>query len=103
LSYLATIPFYDSTPQVYKDKVNAFFKQMHTPVNFAEEVGESEDLRQLKMMGAFSVVIGVFVLGILVTARDARSVASILFVGLSIITVGSFLAWMGLRSEKNKP
>lgn len=102
LSYLATIPFYGKTPQVYKDKVNAFFKQMHTPVNFAEEVGESEDLRQLKMMGAFSVVIGLFVLGILVTARDARSVASILFVGLTIITVGCFLSWMGWRSEKRK-
>lgn len=55
------------------------------------------------MMGAFSVVIGVFVLGILVTARDAHSVASILFVGLTIIIVGSFLAWMGWRSDRKKP
>lgn len=41
----------------YKKKSEEFFKQLHTPVNYKEEVGVSTDHNQLKVMGNISCIL----------------------------------------------
>lgn len=44
--FLGTRAFYNRTSQAYKDQVEGFFEQMHRPVDFAKEIGESTDNHQ---------------------------------------------------------
>lgn len=58
LAYLATLPFWSKAPESYRKQVDEFFKRMETPVDFEREVGHSNDARQLKFIGFFSLLIG---------------------------------------------
>lgn len=57
-AYLATLPFWKTSSTAYLNQVEEFFRRMGTPVNFALEVGEANDSRQLRVIGNFCMVIG---------------------------------------------
>jgi SSS family transporter len=59
--FLSTIPFWSTSTVTYREKVNAFFKKMHTPVDFEKEIGGATDTRQLKIIGWFALAIGLFI------------------------------------------
>jgi Na+/proline symporter len=98
-SYLATMPFWKYASVSYKQQVDDFFTTMHTPVDFEKEVGGGNDLSQLKIMGLFSAVIGIFICLLVVLPNPMSGRLVILFVGGTVALVGGLLAWLGTRNS----
>ena len=78
--------------------MDRFFKNMHTPIDFEKEVGPANDLSQLNIMGAFAIIIGVFVCGLVLLDNPMAGRLGILFVGGFVATVGLLFVWAGRRS-----
>jgi len=86
----------------YRQKVNHFFKTMLTPVDFAKEVGQPNDLSQLKIVGGFAVGIGLFICGLMVLPNPIDGRLSILFVGGFVLVVGLSLVLTGVFSKSSR-
>ena len=105
LSFLVTIPFWRYSSKKYQEQVKTFYKRMTTPVDFAKEVGEENDGRQLKIMGCFSVITGVFVNCLTFLPENDWSLKGrlgILFVGGIIILIGLLLILAARKADKIK-
>ncbi len=103
VGFFATVPFWNTAPGAYRDKVDTFFARMHRPIDFAAEVGPGNDLSQLKIVGAFGLVMGCCIC-LLVLMQDALSgVLAVLFVGGFVATMGALLFWLGSRSTRKTP
>ncbi len=105
LAYLATLPFWKRSPESYKRQVDEFFGRMATPVDFAKEVGEGNDARQLRVIGLFSILLGSLteLLLILPNPWGLNGRLGIVAVGGTGIAVGClmvFVAWRRSRPEK---
>ncbi|MCC5833145.1 MAG: hypothetical protein JJU20_00285 [Opitutales bacterium] len=85
---LISMPFWRLTSVVYREKVKDFFERMHTPIQFEEEIGQSEDVLQLKRIGLFSLCVGGFVLVLLVLPNDAAGRIGIFCIGALISLIG---------------
>jgi SSS family transporter len=108
-SFLLTVPFWRTSPESYKKKSREFFKRMTTPIDFAKEVGEANDGRQLKIMGSFATLTGTFVNCLIFLPGNDWSMkgrSGILFVGGTIVLVGLLLILAGhtadIRSKKKQ-
>ena len=100
LAFLATMPFWEATSQEYKNRVLAFYKRMHTPVDFEKEVGKPNDPGQLKLVGYVSASIGVFVSLLLVVPNPLAGRFQILFVAGFIFIFGGSMVLAGKIMEK---
>lgn len=83
----------------YKKQVDGFFEQIHTPVNFEEEIGEANDYRQLRILGSLAMVVGVGICLILLVSLPGDR-AAVLGVGGSILLVGVFMYGCGRRLRR---
>ena len=92
LGFLLTLPFWKTSSTEYHAKVERFFKNMHTPIDFAKEVGEGNDLSQLNIMGAFAIIIGGFICALVVITQPQAPMQS----RLGILFVGGFVALVGI-------
>lgn len=81
--------FWRLSSPVYRRHVQAFFERMRTPVDFAQEIGEDNDLVQLRLMGWFSTVMGVFILGLMALPSEGSGRLNILIVGGVILLCGA--------------
>jgi Na+/proline symporter len=61
LWFLLTVLFYRFTSQKFKDRIEEFFANMHTPIDFEKEVGESKDNAQSSILGVLCVIYGGFI------------------------------------------
>ena len=61
VAFFITIPFARFNKPEYRERVDAFFKTMDTPIDFEKEVGQTNDLRQLKVIGYFTLALGLFI------------------------------------------
>jgi len=98
LGFLATVPFWRTASAEYRAKVDRFFANMHTPIDFEKEVGEGNDLSQLKIMGGFALAIGVFVCSLTILDNPWAGRLGILFVGGFVGIAGLILIIIGRRS-----
>ena len=98
LGFLLTMPFWFTARAPYRAKVDTFFTNMHTPIDFATEVGEGNDLTQLKIIGGFAVVVGAFIAAMVVLPNSGVGRLGILFVGGFVAAVGGVFLWVGKRS-----
>jgi len=89
IAFIATIPFWKYSSDAYKERVRRFYKTMHTPVNFEDEVGKAIDDKQLKIVGSISFIIGIFItlLVVLPNPWDGR---------IQILSIGGIMAGLGL-------
>ncbi len=100
--FLCSMPFWKHASAGYRAQVDEFFTRMHTPVDFEKEVGGANDGGQLRIIGLFSTVIGVFVLLLAaVPGNDLSGRLAILFVGGSVSGVGGLLMYAGRRYRLN--
>lgn len=99
LSYAITIPFWKYASDSYRKQVDKFFTTMKTPIDFEKEVGEGNDLTQLKIMGSFSAVVGVCICTLVVLPNPFSGRMVILFVGGTVAVIGGVLAWVGSRKD----
>ena len=95
LAFMATMPWWSKAGAAYRGQVDAFFERMHRPVVFEQEVGVGNDRRQLRVMGRFAVVIGLFVIGLVLLPNDLVGRLGILFVGGFVALVGGLMWWTG--------
>lgn len=83
------------------DEIEAFYRQMHTPIDYAAEVGESEvDYEQYFVIGKASLLIGVLICFLLLIPNSFSARASILFVAAFVISVGLWLIVGGRRIKR---
>ena len=101
--FLACMPFWRTSSSAYRKQVDHFFTIMHTPVDFAREVGEATDLTQLRIVGGFCLAIGVCICSLMLVGNPLWGRLSILFIGGSVAAVGGALFWVGLRSVPPAP
>lgn len=100
LATVATIPFYLKgwfTSERYRTKVNAFYDQMHTPIDFKAEIGESLDFQQMHRISFFAVGLGLFVWLLLFLPNDAEGRICILGIGGFSILIGGLLRFASKR------
>ena len=105
LIFILTMPFWKYVSSKYKSEVDEFFRLMNTPVDFEKEVGEANDSSQERILGAFSIVIGLGICLIMFVPANSWGIdgrLGILFVGGSVALVGFFLYRAGHRSTPDK-
>jgi Na+/proline symporter len=103
IAYLVCMLFHERTSPEFKQKVDRFYVNMHTPIDFEKEVGETNDWQQLIMVGGPSSIMGVLVLLLLLipifvpATRNAAFFLSVLFVAGFICAVGFGMYFAGRR------
>lgn len=99
--FLITRLFYRTSPKAYYDQVDDFFKEIKTPIDFKAEVGEGNDLQQLKIVGGLGLVIGASISLLIFAANTMAHRIAVGFVALFILAISSMLVWLGTR-DSNK-
>lgn len=105
VAYLLTVPFWHTATEKFRAQVDEFFKNMYTPVDFAKEVGEDNDGSQQRVMGIFSVIVGLGICLIMTVTTDSWTLngrLGVLFVGGSVVVIGLLLLYAAGRSNKGK-
>ncbi|OAM89534.1 hypothetical protein OH491_15845 [Termitidicoccus mucosus] len=100
VAFLLTMFFWNTSDDAYKKQVAGFFEKMHRPVNFATEVGEGNDGRQLMVMGRFTLAIAVFTALLLAVPNPASGRASIAALAAVLGAVGVLLVCAGRRRHR---
>jgi SSS family solute:Na+ symporter len=77
-----------------------FFSRRDRPVDFEAEIGEANDNRQLRVIGAFGVALGLAVLLLLIPASSAGHVGKICAVAFSTMTLGGLMTWLGRKADR---
>lgn len=93
--------FYRYSSREYRERVERFFRQMETPVDYAREVEGNRDLAQMKLMGTITLLGGVVLLPLLFLSSDASSRTCTAFVIGFVGFVGGLLRWRAYKLEKN--
>ncbi|MGE9290875.1 MAG: hypothetical protein ACQKBT_07785, partial [Puniceicoccales bacterium] len=92
--------WWSKAAESYKQRVNEFFKTMHTPVDFEKEIGGANDNRQLLVLGKMAVLVAVLILCLTVVPEKGYEKAQIVFVALFLGSIGTFMWILGRRSQK---
>ena len=99
---LLTSVFWKNTTQEYKNHVDEFFKLLKTPINFREEVGETDDHSQLKIVGGLGMLIAVLILSLIffVSGKDPR--IAVVFVAGFIGSISTWMYFAGRAMQKRE-
>lgn len=84
LGFMLSIPFAPAIGTPHREKVDAFIKNMKTPIDFETEIGEGNDLAQLKVIGRFGVAIALFIAAMLIIPNPLGGRLAIAFLALII-------------------
>ncbi len=92
LGFLISIPFAPALGSAHRNKVEDFITKMKTPINFDTEIGEGNDLAQLKVIGRFGISIAIFIAAMLVIpnppgGRLAIAVLALTIGGISMLMI----------------
>ncbi len=83
----------------YREKVDAFFVRMKTPVDFKKEVGAGTDRSQLKVIGTVACLAGGLICLLLLIPNPLEGRLVILFIGGFVAGVGGLLLMASRRAE----
>lgn len=103
--FLLSMPFWKKAPETYRRSTEEFFKRMATPVDFEKEVGDANDVQQMKILGGLCLLMALFILIILLVPNSWKDRMGIVFVSGFIGTVGGLLRFAAFRQtnrERNK-
>ena len=98
LGFLASIPFAPAKGSPHRNMVDAFITNMKTPIDFEAEVGEGNDLAQLKTIGGFGAVIAVFIGLLLFIPNPANGRLAIAALALIIGSVSALMIRAGSKA-----
>ena len=103
--FLAACLFAGSRSQEEKQRVEEFFTQMRTPIDFQKEQGEGNDAQQYRTLGLLSLVYGAFIslLGLIPNSSGGR--LGMFACAGTMLGVGGLLCWnyRRLRSKAGQP
>ena len=97
--FLISTIFAPAKDSEHRAMVNQFFKTMTTPIDFATEIGEGNDLRQLLVIGRFGIAIAVFIFMLLLIPNPMEGRLIILILALVVGGV-SLLMWKAGRQRQ---
>ena len=92
IGFLISIPFAPAIGSPYRNKVDKFITNMKTPIDFKTEVGESNDIAQLNIIGRFGLAIAAFIGLMLIIpnpigGRLAITALAIIIGGISLLMI----------------
>jgi len=99
LGFLISIPFAPAIGSAHRNMVDKFITLMKTPINFETEVGEDNDLAQLKVIGRFGSAIAVFIAMMLIIPNPVGGRLSIAALALIIGSVSVLMIKAGTKSR----
>jgi len=99
VAFMATIPFWPRSSPENKERIRGFYERMHTPVDFATEVGEGNDSKQLIILGTFASIMGGFVCLLLLIPNELSGRLMVLFVAGFMLLIGLSMIFAGRRVE----
>ncbi len=85
------------------EREREYFSKRDRPVDFAAEIGEGNDGRQLRVVGAFGAALGLAILLLLIPASSAGHWGKICVVAISTFATGALMSWLGLRAGRDAP
>ncbi len=100
LAFAATRLFWRGTDRAYRDRVDRFFTDMRTPVDFAREVGEGNDDVQLRLLGRFGLAIGIFIALLALVPNSLGGRVSILGIAVFVLGIAAAMLWTGWRKAR---
>lgn len=95
--YLSSVVFWKYCSVEYKERVAEFFRRRNTPVDFEKEVGSANDLQQLKILGAYALVIGIGVAFLAFAAQGAVEAATTLTFAATLGSIGMAMLYIGRK------
>lgn len=99
-AFVFTGLFWKGTTEAYRKQVAAFFAKMHTPVDYAKEIGTETDGIQLILLGRFVGAIALFIALLLLIPN---SLFGRLCIGALVLACGSLsiaMIWSGIRRRR---
>lgn len=97
VAFIATLIFWPMVSNDYRKKVESFFERMYRPVDFEKEIGQANDLRQLSVIGAFTIAIASFLLLLLLLPNEWSGRLAILSLAGTVMIIGSLMYWAGRK------
>ncbi|WP_309381333.1 sodium:solute symporter family transporter [Cerasicoccus frondis] len=94
---LISLPLWRFASAEYREQVRGFYEKMHRPVDFAQEVGQSQDAVQYKVLGGVSIVLGSGILLFLLMPNTLGARLQIVALGGSVVAIGVALTLAGRR------
>ncbi|MCX6943727.1 MAG: hypothetical protein NT173_03020, partial [Opitutales bacterium] len=76
-----------------------YFSRRNRPVDFATEIGQGNDGRQMRIVGLFGLVMGAAILLLLLPASSAGHSGKILLIAGSTATIGGVLMYFGYANR----
>lgn len=101
-TFLMTMPFWKTASTDYREQVDHFFTTMHTPIDFEKEVGQANDSSQMKIIGGFAAVVGLFICALVILPNPISGRVCILAVGGFVAGVGLLMMWAGVRASRTE-
>ena len=99
LGFFISIPFAPALGSVHRNMVDNFITNMRTPIDFKTEVGESNDLAQLNVIGKFGAAITIFITFMLIIPNPIEGRLAIAALALIIGSVSGLMIKAGSRSK----
>lgn len=99
LGFLLSIPFAPPKGSPHRAMVDEFITTMKTPIDFKNEVGDGNDLAQLKVIGIFGAAIAIFIAIMLILPNPAGGRLAIGALALIIGSISALMIRAGWRSS----
>jgi len=100
LGFLLSVPFAPAKGSAHRTMVDQFIETMKTPIDFETEVGEGNDLAQLKVVGWFGATIAGFIALTLIVPNPLEGRIAIAALAL---VIGGISTLMIKASSRPKP
>jgi len=100
--FLISIPFAPLKGSEHRNMVDQFITTMKTPIDFDAEIGQSNDLAQLKVIGWFGAAIAVFIALMLIIPNPVDGRLAITTLALIIGSVSALMIKAGSKQLRSK-
>ena len=95
--FFISMAFYSRISTEERERVEAFYKNMKTPIDYAKEVGQNSDVFQLRQIGIFSLLLGGLTMLLLFMDNPLTGRLCIAAIGGFVISVGALMLWLAKR------
>jgi solute:Na+ symporter, SSS family len=97
--FLGSCAFARARPEAEKQRVETFFKNMHTPVDFEKEIGDANDAQQYRTLGLMALIYGSFISILVLIPNSPGGRLGMFSCAGAMLGVGGLLYWKSRRSS----
>ncbi len=100
--FLGCCLFHRTRSEAEQKRVEEFFRQMRTPVDFQKEIGEDNDAQQCRLLGLLCLIYGGFIALLVLIPNPGRGRLALLACSGMVLIVGGLLRWNSRRLQRAK-